>query len=82
MLAIAARSQSLLITEDKDFGELTYRLKLKHNGILLIRLQDLPRMERIEIAAQKIEKHFAEFYNNFSVLDNRGIRIKTAPKKQ
>jgi len=82
VLAIAVKSQSLLITEDKDFGELTYRLKLKHNGILLIRLQDLPRLERIEIAAQTIEKHFDEFNNNFSVLDKRGIRIKTANKKQ
>jgi predicted nuclease of predicted toxin-antitoxin system len=72
----------LLITEDKDFGELTYRLKLEHKGILLIRLGELPRKERIELAAQIIEKHFSDFFNNFSVLDKRGIRIKTAHNKQ
>jgi predicted nuclease of predicted toxin-antitoxin system len=27
VLTIAVKNQSLLITEDKDFGELTYRLK-------------------------------------------------------
>jgi len=82
VLAIAVKNQSLLITEDKDFGELTYRLKMEHKGILLIRLGELPRLERIEIAAQIIEKHYVDLYNNFSVLDKRGIRIKTAHKKQ
>lgn len=78
VLNIAVKNQSLLITEDKDFGELTYRLKLEHNGILLIRINEIPRRERIELVAELIEKHFDELYNNFSVLDNRGIRIKTA----
>ena len=82
VLAIAVKNQCLLITEDKDFGELTYRLKMEHKGILLIRLGDLPRLERIEIAAQIIEKHFGDLFNNFSVLDKRGIRIKSAHKKQ
>lgn len=81
VLAIAVKNQCLLITEDKDFGELTYRLKLEHKGILLIRLSELSRIERIELAAHTIEKHFNDLYNNFSVLDKRGIRIKTAHNK-
>ena len=36
VLNIANENKCLLITEDKDFGELTHRLKLKHYGILLI----------------------------------------------
>jgi predicted nuclease of predicted toxin-antitoxin system len=82
VLNIAVNRQCLLITEDKDFGELTYRLKLDHNGILLIRLRELPRIERIELVAQIIEQHFNELYNNFSVIDKRGIRIKTAHNKR
>jgi predicted nuclease of predicted toxin-antitoxin system len=78
VLVIAVKNQSLLITEDKDFGELTYRLKLEHRGILLIRLGDLSHIDRIEVAAQAIEKHFHDLFNNFSVLDKRGIRVKTA----
>jgi predicted nuclease of predicted toxin-antitoxin system len=81
VLAIAVKNQCLLITEDKDFGELTYRLKLAHKGILLIRLSELSRIERIELAAQTVEKHFNDLYNNFSVIDKRGIRIKTAHNK-
>jgi hypothetical protein len=39
-------------------------------------------LERIEIAAQIIVKHLDDLNKNFSVLDKRGIRIKTAHKKQ
>lgn len=80
VLAIAFKNKCLLITEDKDFGELTYRLKLKHKGILLIRLGDLPRNERIELAAELVENRYDVLFNNFSVLDKRGARIKTAHK--
>ncbi len=81
VLKIAVENQSLLITEDKDFGELTYRLKLEHNGILLIRLGEFPRAERIDLVSEIIEKHFNELCNKFSVIDKRGLRIKTAHSK-
>lgn len=81
VLKIAAENQCLLITEDKDFGELTYRLKLAHNGILLIRLCDLARKERIELVAEIIEKYFDKLNCNFSVLNKGGLRIKTAHKQ-
>jgi predicted nuclease of predicted toxin-antitoxin system len=77
VLNISLKYNCLLITEDKDFGELTYRLKLEHKGILLVRLNDIPRNERIELVAELIEKHFDEINNNFSVIDKRGLRIKT-----
>jgi predicted nuclease of predicted toxin-antitoxin system len=80
VLRIAKDKQCLLITEDKDFGELTYRLKLEHRGIMLIRLSDIPRMERIELVLKTIEQHFNMLENNFSVLTKRGLRIKTGQK--
>ena len=78
VLKIAAENQCLMITEDKDFGELAYRLKLVHRGILLIRLSDIARKERIALVVETIEKHFEMLQNNFSVLSKSGLRIKTA----
>ena len=78
VLKIAADKQCLLITEDKDFGELTHRLKLVHSGILLIRLSDIARKERIKLATETIEKNFDKLFCNFSVLNKGGLRIKTA----
>lgn len=77
VLRIAADEQCLLITEDKDFGELTYRLKLLHSGILLIRLNDVKRNERIQLVVEIVEEHFDKLYNHFSVLNKTGLRIKT-----
>lgn len=76
VLRIAVDKNCLLITEDKDFGELTYRLKLKHYGILLIRLNDLGRKERIEMVSRFIEQYFNNLIDNFTVLTKRGLRIK------
>ncbi len=78
VLKIAIENQGLLITEDKDFGELTYRLKHEHKGILLIRLSDIPRKDQINIVPDIIEKHHVKLENNFSVLSKRGLRIKTS----
>lgn len=80
VLKIANDRECLLITEDKDFGELTYRLNIVHRGILLIRLSDIPRIQRLGFATEIIEKHFDELMENFSVLNSRGLRIKTKKK--
>jgi predicted nuclease of predicted toxin-antitoxin system len=77
VLKIASEKHYLLITEDKDFGELAYRLKLVHSGILLIRVSDITRKERIELVTEIIEKHFDKLLYNFSVISKSGLRIKT-----
>jgi predicted nuclease of predicted toxin-antitoxin system len=78
VLGIAVKNECILITEDKDFGELAYRLKHKHYGIILIRLSDMPRKERIELASEIIVKNIDSLSNHFSVLTKRGLRIKHA----
>lgn len=80
VLKIARKYQCLLITEDKDFGELTFRLNLTHFGIFLIRLSDLPRNERIETTTNTINTYFDKMLNNFSVLTHKGLRIKPMQK--
>ena len=76
VLEIARNNKCLLITEDKDFGELTYRLKLEHFGILLIRLNDLERNDRVNQATEIIINHFEALKMCFSVLNHTGLRIK------
>ena len=76
VLQIAVDKSCILITEDKDFGELTYRLKLTHSGVILLRLSDLPRQERIQFATEMIEKFMDKLKGSFAVLSVRGLRIK------
>ena len=39
ILALSNSLNAVLLTQDKDFGELVFRLKRAYNGVVLIRLQ-------------------------------------------
>jgi hypothetical protein len=52
---------------------------LRQKGIVvfsLIRLSELPRKERLELAVKTISKHLHKLKNTFSVLTKNGIRVK------
>jgi predicted nuclease of predicted toxin-antitoxin system len=74
VLSISVEKKALLITEDKDFGELVFRLQLPHQGILLIRIKEAEN--KIISVATAIENHYEEMLNKFSVIDNNKLRIK------
>ena len=38
VLAIAQREERVLLTNDRDFGELIFRQQLPHSGVILFRL--------------------------------------------
>jgi len=81
VLELAVKNNALLITEDKDFGELAFRLKFQHEGILLIRLSDLSRNERLLLAVKTIFSNVNKLKGNFSVLTKNGLRIKNLQGK-
>jgi predicted nuclease of predicted toxin-antitoxin system len=74
VLSIANENDALLITEDKDFGELVFRLQLPHRGILLIRIADVQK--KIASVVRTIAKYHAELLNKFSVINGNKLRIK------
>jgi len=49
VLLISNRRQALLITADKDFGELAFRQGLAHRGVVLCRLEGEPPNEKADI---------------------------------
>jgi|APCry1669189034_1035192.scaffolds.fasta_scaffold87612_3 predicted nuclease of predicted toxin-antitoxin system len=46
-LNLAELENRIILTSDKDFGELIFRDRLSTRGIILLRLDDLPLHERI-----------------------------------
>ena len=74
VLSIASENRALLITEDKDFGELVFRLRLPHHGILLIRIEEATY--KISSVAAAIKEHYNEMIDKFSVINNNKLRIK------
>ncbi len=70
---------ALLITADKDFGELVFRRRLVHSGVLLLRLAGLTNPTKAEIVAEVCRERGAELLGAFSVVSPGQIRIRRAP---
>ncbi|MEO5572494.1 MAG: DUF5615 family PIN-like protein [Bacteroidia bacterium] len=72
----ANASNAIIVTEDKDFGELTYRQKIKNNGIILLRISGLDFLKKILIIREAFSNHSPDFKNSFTVITKSGIRIR------
>jgi predicted nuclease of predicted toxin-antitoxin system len=78
VLSISNNQGALLITEDKDFGELVFHKKRSHFGILLVRLEGLSRSERVRLVCDIVLHRSNELANSFSVLTPGSLRIRRA----
>ena len=76
VLDLANREGVLLLTADKDFGELVFRLRRLSSGVVLVRLAGLSPIKKSEIVVPFIMKHFNELIESFSVITPVGIRIR------
>ncbi len=76
VLSIAVKNNAILITEDKDFGELVYRMKKIHFGVILVRLIGMSSIQKMTICTESIEKNIYEMQNSFSVISSQQTRIK------
>ena len=76
VLELAHSQQRILITQDKDFGELVFRLHQPHHGIVLIRLEGYTPLFKAEIVTQFIKEHEAEMLDRFTVIQPNAIRIR------
>jgi len=76
VLQEANTRHALLLTEDKDFGELVYRLGRVHAGVVLIRLAGLPSISKAETVAKVFQDHSTELPSSFSVISPGAVRIR------
>ncbi len=76
VLQFAFSKQAYLLTEDKDFGELTYRLQKPNYGILLIRLIHLPGETKAPLVVAVLRENANRLLHSFAVLEEGKLRIK------
>lgn len=72
ILAKAEQEERIAITNDKDFGELIFRLGRPSRGIILLRVSTTDPKERFELAKSVLDK--AE--GRFVVVKEGQIRIR------
>lgn len=57
VLKIAVTEKRILITNDKDFGELIFKEKLTHNGVIFLRLSDETAKNKIHVLKNLLDHH-------------------------
>ena len=76
VLERANRESSVLITGDKDFGELVYRRRQQNSGVVLFRLSGLTQQRKVAITVQVFADRAADFAGAFAVVTETGVRIR------
>ncbi|MGB9177940.1 MAG: DUF5615 family PIN-like protein [Pyrinomonadaceae bacterium] len=77
VLEKANERTALLLTGDKDFGELVFKeTRLAAGGVVLIRLAGLSADRKAEIVAHAFQGHGSEFPQHFSVIEPGRVRIR------
>jgi predicted nuclease of predicted toxin-antitoxin system len=76
VLETANRKRAVLLTADKDFGELVYRQGLMSSGIVLIRLAGLASELKAGIVSSAVGEYGVELSQAFAVISTGGIRIR------
>jgi len=76
VLQRANEHQALLVTQDKDYGELVYRHGLVHLGVILIRLAGLSLETKAKIVSKVLADRAGEMPNAFSVISPGMVRIR------
>lgn len=76
VLQRANEQETMLLTADKDFGELTHRQRLIHHGVVLVRLAALSNQTKAELVAQALRERGTEFVNAFCVISPGMVRVR------
>lgn len=74
VLKIANNLKAILITEDKDFGELTFRMKRPNHGIILLRMSGMKINEKIKVVLKVFQNNIDELENRFTVISYNMVR--------
>jgi predicted nuclease of predicted toxin-antitoxin system len=80
VLERANESAALLLTADKDFGELVFgEGRLSSGGVLLIRLSGLSAQMKAQVVSDALTQHASELPNCFAVISPGRVRLTLKP---
>lgn len=76
VLEQANARRAVLLAADKDFGELVFRQRRVHAGVVLLRLAGLMNATKASLVAQVCRDRTAELVGAFSVIAPGQVRIR------
>jgi len=76
VLRQAVQQNAILMTADKDFGELVFRQRRMTCGIMLIRVAGLTPDAKAHLLSSVVAKHHKEVVTAFSVVSPGRVRFR------
>jgi predicted nuclease of predicted toxin-antitoxin system len=76
ILAWATAEMRLVVTMDKDFGELVFRLGQAHAGVLLLRLESATSDEKVHVVRMIFNNLADQLPGKFAVYQDGRVRIR------
>jgi len=68
VLDMANREAALLVTADKDLGEMVFRQRRFTRGIVLVRLAGLSAARKAQVVVAAVNRHQSELAKGFTVI--------------
>ncbi|MBX2972441.1 MAG: DUF5615 family PIN-like protein [Flavobacteriales bacterium] len=76
VLAFAMARDEVLLTEDKDFGEIVHNHRKQHSGVVLMRMNAMSPMDRVARTLMVISVHEDRLKGAFTVITAKRVRIR------
>jgi predicted nuclease of predicted toxin-antitoxin system len=81
VMQLAVRGRRVLLTEDKDFGQLVYADRRATAGVIFIRFPASARSGVGDAVVELLETHGAQLGRQFIVVQPGRVRIAHAPQR-
>ena len=75
VISLASRDQRILLTEDKDFGQLVFAAVKDNSGVVLIRFPQTARASLGKAIVDLIDARGAPLSGSFAVVEPGKVRI-------
>jgi predicted nuclease of predicted toxin-antitoxin system len=74
---MTAAQQRILITDDRDFGELVFRLRQPHSDVIYLRLGEEVDLATKTSRLSYVLTHYADQLDQFLVVTPHRVRIRS-----
>lgn len=77
VLALANEEKRIIITNDRDFGELIYKFKHTHEGVVFMRLSDETINNKIAVLKRLFDSYASSInHESYITVTEESVRIK------
>ena len=80
VLALASREERILITEDRDFGELVVRQRLGLHGVVLLELDRLSNAAEADLVEAVVSANLSKPAGSLVVIEPGRVRVRPLPR--